>query len=286
VNRSARIVAATVALALAAAPLAAQAPALLKSTEFGHGPTLVLVHGLGGARTQWMPTARRLLGGYRIVMVDLPGHGESPMPDPFDLKAGAAALDQVLSRQSPESTVVVGQGIGGTLAVLAAAAHPEHVRGVIVIDASLRTPFSQVPDQQRKFFIDYLNNATPEQYADFTKRMFSSQGRDSAQGVEIHARVSQVPAANMKAYFRELMYFDGTSALKDLKVPLFFIGTSRAWPDTVTWATLAKDRGYEGASHVTTRRIANSGVMIASDQPDSLAAALDAFAKSALVTKK
>ena len=57
-------IAAVVAVLIAplfAVPLAAQAPVTLKTTEFGSGPTVVLVHGLGGARLQWMPTARKLI---------------------------------------------------------------------------------------------------------------------------------------------------------------------------------------------------------------------------------
>src|SRR6185503_776511 len=135
-NRFAPLAITAALLTLSALPLAAQAPAL-KTTEFGRGPTVVLVHGLGSGRMQWMPTARKLLAGYHVVMVDLPGHGDSAMPDPFTLNVAAAALDQVLARQKAESTIVVGQGMGGSIAVLAVQAHPEHVRGVIAIDATL-----------------------------------------------------------------------------------------------------------------------------------------------------
>lgn len=284
-NRPVSLAAAALLLALTALPLAAQAPTPLKTTDLGRGATVVLVHGLGSGRMQWMPTVRKLLGGYRVVMVDLPGHGESPLPDPFTLDAGAVALNQVLARQKAESTIVVGQGIGGAIAILAARAHPEYLRGVVAIDASLKTPFSQVPDQQRKFFLDYLNTATSEQYAEFLKQLFSRQGRDSAQGVEIHTRAAMVPRTSMTTYLRELMYFDASAQLKDFKVPLLYVGSSKAWADTVTWAALARERGYEALPQVATRRIANSGSMIASDQPDSLASAIDAFAKKVLAAK-
>src|SRR5947207_9316839 len=74
------------ALACAAVALAARVraePVQLKTTEMGHGPTIVFVHALGGSRSDWLPIARKLLGRYRVVLVDLPGHGESPLPDPF-----------------------------------------------------------------------------------------------------------------------------------------------------------------------------------------------------------
>lgn len=284
-NRFVSLTFAAVLLALTALPLAAQAPAL-KTTELGRGPTIVLVHSLGSARMQWMPTARKLLGGYRVVMVDLPGHGDSPLPDPFTLEAATAALDQVLAKQKAESTIVVGQGTGGTLAILAARAHPERVRGVVAIDVSLKSPFQDMPDQQRKYITEYLTNATAEEYADLLKRMFGQSGRDSAQNVEIHSRASMVPSASIKAYIREQIYFDPSAQLKDFKLPLLYVGSSKSWADTVTWAVFAKQRGFDVIPGVTTKRIANSGSMIANDQPDSLAAAIDAFAKSVLAARK
>ena len=51
-------------------------------------------------------------------------------------------------------------------------------------------------------------------------------------------------------------------------------------------AQQAKERGYEMAANVSSRRVSNSGALIASDQPDSLAAAIDAFAKQVLAAKK
>src|SRR5436305_256152 len=60
-------------------------PVTLAVTELGHGPALVFLPDMGLGRNAWMPTARRLLPGHTIVLVDLPGHGESGMPDPFSL---------------------------------------------------------------------------------------------------------------------------------------------------------------------------------------------------------
>src|SRR5262245_55140175 len=92
------------------------APVVLKTTEFGRGPTVVLLHSVGLGRMVWMPTAKKLLANYHVVMVDLPGHGESALPDPFSLAACAEALDQVLAKQKPDSTVLVAHRFGGLIA--------------------------------------------------------------------------------------------------------------------------------------------------------------------------
>lgn len=275
----------TVALAaLAATPLVAQTPPALKTTELGKGPTLVLLPGLGGTRMQWLPTARKLIGSYHVVMADLPGHGESGMPDPFDYDAGAAMISALLAKQNPESTVVVAQGVGGAMALVAARAHPEQLRGLVLIDAQLvfRLPNGEsVPDQQKQYFLQYID----ANYDQVVKQMFMNIGRDTTQGKELAAKAALVPPNNMKAYLRTSLNTDATGALKGNKTPLLYIGSSRAWPDTVQWAAIARQRGFNDAVSMPARRVENSGAMIASDQPDTLAAVIADFARSVLAKK-
>ena len=260
--------------------LQAAGPVALKTTEFGRGPTVVLVHGLGGARMSWMPTARKLLGGHRVVMVDLPGHGESALPDPFSLSIAADALDRVLAGQKAESTVVVGQGLGGMLALLAASAHPERVKGVVVIDAATKFGM-QIPDQQQRYFLSYLD----EHYDEFLKGMYARAGRDSAQGVTLHAQAALVPAASMKAYLKALLNADASKALKGFKAAFLYVGTEKGWPADKDWPALAKQFGYEEPGSIAARRLANCGPMVMSEQPDSLAALISEFAAKAIAKK-
>src|SRR5262249_47136778 len=99
-------------------------PVELKTTELGRGPTIVFVHGLGASRSDWLPTARKLIGRYRVVLVDLPGHGDTALPDPFSFASAGEALDAVLAKQNPDSTVVVAHQMGGRAALAALSAHP------------------------------------------------------------------------------------------------------------------------------------------------------------------
>jgi len=55
---------------------------LLHHTLHGHaGPPVVLLHGLGSSSTDWPAQHAVLEPRYRVVAVDLPGHGDSPLPD-------------------------------------------------------------------------------------------------------------------------------------------------------------------------------------------------------------
>jgi pimeloyl-ACP methyl ester carboxylesterase len=264
--------------ALLATPLAAQAPAqALKTTDLGKGMTIVLVPSLGSQRMQWMPTARKLIAGHKVVLVDLPGHGESPMPDPFSFDAAAAMLDAVLAKQNPDSTIVVAHGVGGLIAVMAAKAHPEHMKGLMVIDGALKSPMA-IPDQQKKFFLDYID----ANYDMFMRQMFKPLGKDTTQGVEIYSKAALIPSQNIKAYMRQLVDADASGAARSTKVPLLYVGSSKAWPDTMQWSAVAKQRGWEDVAQVKARRIGNSGYLMMADQPDSLASMIAEFAKQVL----
>lgn len=275
------LVAAAAMLWVVVLALADAAPVALKTTEFGRGPTVVLVHALGSGRMVWMPTAKKLLAGHRVVMVDLPGHGDSPLPDPFSLEACAEALDQVLAKQKPDSTVLVAQGFGALVALQEVKTHPDRVKGLVVIDAATRL-MTQFSEPQQRFFAQMLDT----NYEEILKSMMAGQGRDSAQGLELYAQAQQVPPATIKSYIKLAFNVDVTSALKDMKPAFLFVGSEKMWSDTTTWAVVSKRLGYDGAAGVTARRIGESAALIMKDQPDSLAAVIGEFTARAIATKK
>jgi len=257
------------------------APVALKTTEFGRGPTIVLLHALGSGRMVWMPTAKKLLTGHRVVMVDLPGHGDSALPDPFTLGACAEALDQVLAKQKPDSTVLVAHGMAGLVALHEVQAHPDRVKGLVVIDAATKFP-TPIPEQQQQFFLQMLET----RYDDFLKSMMMGQGRDSAQANELYSQAQTVPAATIKAYLKAALNADESSALKKMKPAFLFVGTGKRWPSSKDWPTLAKELGYDDPAAVTARRLEQGGPLLMKEQPDSLATVIGEFAARAIAAKK
>ena len=273
------VVAVAVVMTLAIPALHAE-PVVLKTTELGHGPTLVFVHSMGLTRSDWLTTARKLLSGFRVVLVDLPGHGDSPMPEPFTFATAGEALDAVLARQNPDSTIVIGHQMGGRVAMAALAAHPERARGLVLIDVPVGTPVP-VPDQQKKMFLDYMDS----QYEAVSKMMFSKLGRDTTQSQAIYAMYAQTQPATIKAYVREMFYSDGNRDAKALKLPVRMILSSRALPDSLTAGRELKKMGWEDTT-ATVTRIPDSALWIMKDQPDTLAARIREFAASAFATPR
>ena len=151
-------------------------------------------------------------------------------------------------------------------------------------------PVSLVDNKLDELIVEKLNlKARPLDitgWRDMLKRMTMAQGRDTTQGLEIYAMAQQVPPATMKAYWKAMMNEDVSGALKDLKPAFQFVGSSRLWPDTTTWVTVAKQLGYDDAGAVTARRIGNCGALIMKEQPDSLAAVIDEFSARAIAGRK
>src|SRR5580765_4358317 len=104
--------------------------ARLRVFEAGEGPAVVLLHGLGGAASNWLAVAPALAERARVVVPELPGHGASsalPTPVPtLDAYADrvAGALD--------EPAVVAGHSLGGLVALRLASRHPRLVSGLVL----------------------------------------------------------------------------------------------------------------------------------------------------------
>ncbi|HXS82937.1 MAG TPA: alpha/beta hydrolase, partial [Methylomirabilota bacterium] len=264
---------ATLAAALAA-------PVALKTTELGRGPTIVFVHGLGASRNDWLPTARKLLGRYRVVLVDLPGHGESPLPDPFSFVTVGEALDAVLAKQNPDSTIVVAHQIGGRVALAAFAAHPGRAKGLVLIDVPVGLPIA-IDDQQKKQFLEFMDS----NYEAVASRMFSNMGRDTTQSKAIYTMFTQTPPATVKAYVREGFFSDGNKDAKAAKVPEQLVVTSRVWKPGMTSGSVLKTMGWEDTT-ARAIRVADAAFWVMKDQPDTLAAIVSQFATARIAAKK
>ena len=255
-------------------------PVALKTTELGRGPTIVFVHGLGGSRNDWLPTARRLLAHYRVVLVDLPGHGDSALPEPFSFATVGEALDGVLAKQNPDSTIVVGHQFGGRAALAALAAHPGRARGLLLLDVPLGLPIP-MDDQNKKQFLDFMDN----QYEVVAKMMFSKLGRDTTQSAAIFAMITQTQPATVKAFVREGFYSDANRDAKALKLPVQRVATSLVWKPDVTLGAVLKRLGWEDTTG-TLLRLPDSGYWAMKDQPDTLAAIIGKFAAARFAPAK
>ncbi|SDT72362.1 Pimeloyl-ACP methyl ester carboxylesterase [Streptomyces sp. TLI_053] len=114
----------------------------------GDGPPLLLLHGLAGYGGEWDPLARHLGTRFRVVTVDQRGHGASTRR-PADVSRAAHVADvaAVIGQLDLGPVTLLGQSYGAHAAMLAAAAHPELVERLVLVEAGpAATPVGTVAD--------------------------------------------------------------------------------------------------------------------------------------------
>lgn len=102
------------------------------------GPLLVCVHGLGGSHLNWAAIASRLTRTCRVLALDLPGHGRTrALGRSTSVPANQRLLHRFLTEICDSPAILVGNSMGGMISILQAAAHPETVTGLVLIDPAL-----------------------------------------------------------------------------------------------------------------------------------------------------
>lgn len=106
--------------------------------EGGAGKTVVLLHGSGSQAGDWHDVAPTLTRRYHVLVLDLPGHGESgPAEGPLPVGDLADSLGALLDAKSAgQPATLVGNSLGGWVSLLYAWRHPERVERVIGISSS------------------------------------------------------------------------------------------------------------------------------------------------------
>ncbi len=97
---------------------------------------VVLVHGITENRHAWDPLVPMLAAhGYRVIAIDLRGHGESSMAASYDLGAMAGDLGSVIEVEQAQAALLIGHSLGGAVVSAYAAGGP--CRGVVNVDQPL-----------------------------------------------------------------------------------------------------------------------------------------------------
>lgn len=102
------------------------------------GPALLLIHGSNSSLHTWEPWVKRLGGTYRIISLDLTGHGlTGPHPKrDYKVETTVGVVDAVMMKLGVARFAVAGNSMGGWVAWNYALAHPEKLSALVLVDAS------------------------------------------------------------------------------------------------------------------------------------------------------
>lgn len=109
------------------------------ASDQGRGAPLVLLHGFTGSAAAWGGCLSQLAEHYRVIAVDLVGHGETAAPaalDHYRMPAVVADLAALLDALDLPTFALLGYSMGGRAALHFAAAFPERVRALLLESAS------------------------------------------------------------------------------------------------------------------------------------------------------
>jgi pimeloyl-ACP methyl ester carboxylesterase len=231
-------------------------------------PPLVCVHGAGSSSVVWMEVVRRLSPSRRVVAPDLPGHGQSDRwnpPDDVSVAMYRDAVGTVCAQLKIERAVLMGHSMGALIALDAAAAWPERVAGLILVNGGLRLPVAP------EIFVKLTGDFT--RFGKWLSRVVWSPStpRDVIErwGTIAFTADQEITLADFRAVDR----YDGTPLATRVRAPTLVLGGA---DDLMTPPRLTTElaAAISGARAVV---VPDAAHMLAQEQPERFFAEVESF---------
>jgi len=255
----------------------------------GKGPALILLHGYAETSRMWRPIIPKLADRFRVIAPDLPGIGDSDIPQgaTVDMTWAAARVHDLVRSLGVQKAEVVGHDIGLMVAYAYAAQYPSEVTKLVLMDAFLPgvagwqaiydnpdlwhfrfhgdTPLKLVQGREADYFAYYWN-----EFAADRNRSLPPADREAY--VVAYSRPGRMAAgwAYFASFPRTARDFAGLAKTK-LKIPVLSIGGDKSLGDALgKQARLVSD-------DVEVVVVKNAGHWILEEQPAETTAALRKF---------
>ena len=267
------------ALALLGAPASAAPafkPTRISVVTRGSGPDVILIPGLAASRGIWSSTAAAV-PGYRYHFVQLAGFAGTPAGGNARGPVAAAAAEEIaryIAAQGLDRPAIVGHSMGGSIALMIGARHPQSAGRVMVVDMlpSPRRPFG-VPEPVIKplarFIGDEMQRADRlrQRLKPLVARFGNADWLESGSDAGVVARSVE-----------ELMATDLAPELRQIRAPLTVVyACPAALPSACGAVSRVYGRAYARRPGTRLVRIERSGHTIMWDQPAAFQAALRTF---------
>ncbi|MBR1517589.1 MAG: alpha/beta hydrolase [Bacteroidales bacterium] len=150
--------------------------------------TIVLLHGLAQNLTVWSDITLKLMGNYRVVLVDLPGHGYTDLynKDVLTMEFMAECVHEVLIAAGVSDCVIVGHSLGGYVALAYAEKYEHTVKGLGLINSHALAD-DQQHLQDRRSVCEAIRTNRPNFIINFVPSLFSNDC-----SMELNKKISQI----------------------------------------------------------------------------------------------
>jgi pimeloyl-ACP methyl ester carboxylesterase len=196
-------------------------------TDYGSGDrALVFVHCWNCDESYWDHQVEEFKDDYRVVTVDLAGHGESGSNrEDWTIQAYGKDVAAVVNQLDLNKIILIGHSLGGAVCIEAAINLPEKTVALIGID-TYQDLTQRATEQQADMFIAPFREDFSGQLRKFMKFMFP-EGGDSALAAWVAADMAEADPEIALSSIRNLFLYDAEEALKDMRKPIRAINTDR-----------------------------------------------------------
>jgi 3-oxoadipate enol-lactonase len=196
-------------------------------TTLGSGPTVLMLHGIGGGHLSFAPQVETLASaGYRAVAWDMPGYGHSAPIEPYTFKGLAQSCIALIEALQCQHVVLVGHSMGGMVAQEVVARRPELVSRLVLCGTS--PSFGKPDGDWQQTFITQRTAPLDagKSMADLAEILVPQMvGPGSLpEGVRLATHcMSLVPAATYRRALECIVTFDRRANLPGILVPTLVV---------------------------------------------------------------
>ncbi len=104
--------------------------------EYGEGKPIIIAHGLFGMSDNWIPIAKHLSVKFKVYLLDLRNHGQSPHSEIHDYKSISDDINEFVDFKKIPNAIFIGHSMGGKSVLQFANTYPEKVKQLIIVDIS------------------------------------------------------------------------------------------------------------------------------------------------------
>jgi pimeloyl-ACP methyl ester carboxylesterase len=193
----------------------------------GQGYPVVLIHGFGEDGTIWQYQVAALQTAYRLIVPDLPGSGQSPLPDkPLTIESMAESIMELLTAKNINRCTLIGHSMGGYIALALAEKYPDKVDALVLFHSTAFADSAEKVNTRRRsieFIQEYgatnfLQQSIPNLFGDSFKLNHPEKVASL-----IKKGISFSKEALIQYYEAMIQRPDRTSLLKAFQGPVLFI---------------------------------------------------------------